>query len=425
MKKIIFTILSGILFCLSLNAQEKSGDFYYCFEKKIFLEQRADKVYLKFDANVSRDQFFAVVSSNPLLQTESDKNLDAMHQLGFVILEATDGKQISRSNIEFYKAKPEIVSANFLFQYGKTLQGLTDEFVVKLKRTTSYAQLQTLAEQNNCTIGKENQFEKNEFMITVSKVSLLNAIQMANFFYETGLFEFSSPNFTTFKASHSNDPYFSQQWGLKNTATSGVDIKAEQAWTITQGSPNIKIAVGAVGSNGQRSNFSNYGTALDVVAPGVNIYTTDIQGSGGAVSGDYYCCFTGTSASSPFVAGIAALVLSANPNLRYYQVRNIIESTAQKTGGYTYSTTSGRANGTWNNQVGYGLVNAYAAVQAACPNTFTNQTVIADKIVTACTNLSVQNVTVSNGAKLKLEAPGEIIINGDFEIQLGSELEIK
>lgn len=47
------------------------------------------------------------------------------------------------------------------------------------------------------------------------------------------------------------------------------------------------------------------------------------------------------------------------------QVADIIESTAQKVGGYNYQITAGRPNGTWNNEMGYGLVNAYAAVQEA------------------------------------------------------------
>ena len=43
----------------------------------------------------------------------------------------------------------------------------------------------------------------------------------------------------------------------------------------------------------------------------------------------------------------------------------IIEKTARKVGGYTYSTFTNRTNGTWNNEMGYGLIDAYAAVLEA------------------------------------------------------------
>ena len=190
------------------------------------------------------------------------------------------------------------------------------------------------------------------------------------------------------------------------------------------------IAVGAINSSGQRASFFCYGPELDVVAPGVLIPTTDIQSSLGyntqnGTDGDYVLDFSGTSAACPHLAGVAALILSANPNLTGQQVRDIIESTAQKVSGYNYQITSGRPNGTWNNEMGYGLVNAYAAVQAACPTTnFTNQTVTTNTTIAGC-DINVQNVTVTTGATLTLDAEGSVTLGGGFEMQPGSGLEIK
>jgi cell wall-associated protease len=129
--------------------------------------------------------------------------------------------------------------------------------------------------------------------------------------------------------------------------------------------PNV-IAVGSVNNNGNRASTSNYGTGIDVVAPGVCIYTTDLTGGAGQTNWDYWTCFSGTSAAAPQVAGVAALVLSINASLTSQQVRNIIESTADKVGGVTYTFGAGEQVGlTWNNQMGYGRVNALRAVQAA------------------------------------------------------------
>ncbi len=119
------------------------------------------------------------------------------------------------------------------------------------------------------------------------------------------------------------------------------------------------LAVGSINENLNRSSFSSYGNELDVVAPGSNIYTTDNSYS------NYYAVSSGTSMAAPHVTGIAALIFSINPNLTSGQVKNIIEQTAQKIGNYSYNNSSAHPNGTWNNQVGYGLVDAYAAVKAA------------------------------------------------------------
>jgi hypothetical protein len=89
------------------------------------------------------------------------------------------------------------------------------------------------------------------------------------------------------------------------------------------------------------------------------------------------------------------------------------------------------------------LVNAYAAVRAAgCVNSFINQNVTTNKKVFGCNNLDVQDVTVTSGATLTLEASGNINvqsvtvnnnskiifktggkvnIGSNFKVELGSE----
>lgn len=122
--------------------------------------------------------------------------------------------------------------------------------------------------------------------------------------------------------------------------------------------PNI-LCVGAIQANGNRAAFSGFGPELDVVAPGVNILSTVPDNATDANSG--------TSMAAPHVSGIAALVLSMNPDLTGQEVRDVIENSSNKVGSYNYTTTSGRPNGTWNNQMGYGLVNAETALLNAIP----------------------------------------------------------
>lgn len=92
---------------------------------------------------------------------------------------------------------------------------------------------------------------------------------------------------------------------------------------------------------------SNYGPEIDVCAPGVHIITTDIAGTRGYSSNaDYYEKFNGTSAATPHVAGVAALILSVNPSLTAAEVENILRKATDDLGtpGFNIFTGFGRTN---------------------------------------------------------------------------------
>ncbi|TCS83346.1 S8 family serine peptidase [Tepidibacillus fermentans] len=76
------------------------------------------------------------------------------------------------------------------------------------------------------------------------------------------------------------------------------------------------ISVGATDNFDKKADFSNYGSTVDIVAPGVNIYST--------APNNQYKFDNGTSMASPIVAGAAALLLAKNPNLTVDEVTNIL-----------------------------------------------------------------------------------------------------
>src|SRR6185295_7345136 len=84
------------------------------------------------------------------------------------------------------------------------------------------------------------------------------------------------------------------------------------------------VAVSATDQNDNLASFSNYGDWIEVAAPGVSVYTT--------ANGGGYLYGSGTSLSSPIVAGLASLVFSLNPGLTNTQVVNLITSNADDLG---------------------------------------------------------------------------------------------
>ena len=155
------------------------------------------------------------------------------------------------------------------------------------------------------------------------------------------------------------------------------------------------IAVGGITRNGTVCSYSQRGANLDLVAltgankPTGDITTTDISGTAGVTSGDYITYFSGTSAACPQVAGVAALMLSINPDLTESEVRSILTSTARKLSGYTY--VSGR-----NNETGYGLVDAEAAVIGAMKISITGPAMLCSQDVYTINNIPSDAIVALN-----------------------------
>ncbi|HUG48593.1 MAG TPA: S8 family serine peptidase [Candidatus Limnocylindria bacterium] len=111
------------------------------------------------------------------------------------------------------------------------------------------------------------------------------------------------------------------------------------------------------------AEFSNYGLVVDVAAPGYNIQSAWIGGG--------YQLNSGTSMAAPHVAGVAALVKSANPGLSPAAIQELLESTGEcPNGQYADADGTGTCSGKgqWDNDPdGYGepLVNALRAAEAA------------------------------------------------------------
>ncbi|HTY73311.1 MAG TPA: S8 family serine peptidase [Actinomycetes bacterium] len=112
------------------------------------------------------------------------------------------------------------------------------------------------------------------------------------------------------------------------------------------------ISVAALDNTLQTTSWSSFDPTVALAAPGANIYSTVPT----SVSRTRYATFSGTSMASPFVAGVAALVLAEHPGWTPDQVKTRLEDTAEDLG------PSG-----FDPRYGYGAVDPAAAVGAAAP----------------------------------------------------------
>lgn len=91
------------------------------------------------------------------------------------------------------------------------------------------------------------------------------------------------------------------------------------------------ISVAAINNLGEEAGFSNYGSKIDVAAPGQNIYSTYPENS--------FAYFYGTSFAAPYVTGIAALLKSYRPSITSTEIKDSIKSSVK-----TLSSLSGIVN---------------------------------------------------------------------------------
>lgn len=210
-------------------------------------------------------------------------------------------------------------------------------------------------------------------------------------------------------------------------------------WNGSATHPDV-IAVASSTSLNRKAAYSNWGREISVCAPSNNrhpldrqihvpgrgIWTTDNERYGEDFTGGsrFTGCFGGTSSAAPLVAGVAALVLSANPALTAGQVKQILQETADKIVDTEPDPVLGLQKGDYDADghsewFGYGKVNAARAVQRARE---LRQDSIAELGVGAAVNGALEEtgaarffrLVVGNGLSIRLEGAAK----QDFDLYL-------
>lgn len=183
------------------------------------------------------------------------------------------------------------------------------------------------------------------------------------------------------------------------------------------------LVVGSIDSIGARALDSCYGTELDLVAPGDSILST--------IPHNRTVKLSGTSMACPHVAGVAALILERNSELTVSQVNSIICSNTKKIPSLNNYTET-KTYGSWNNQYGYGLVDAYSSVINTPGTAYVqNDTITGTRIITGdsiyvgrdVTNTKAYGDVILGQGNIKLKA-GYVEIKNSTKVPLGTTLKI-
>ncbi|GMR21139.1 MAG: hypothetical protein BMS9Abin36_1738 [Gammaproteobacteria bacterium] len=178
------------------------------------------------------------------------------------------------------------------------------------------------------------------------------------------------------------------------------------------------MAIAALDDKGRKASYSEHGANLWVSTPSGEFCdtntttTTDRTGTAGynanGVNGpytdytddNYSQCFNGTSSATPVASGVIALMLEANPNLGWRDVRQILAQTARQNDVAGGAWTTNGAGLTHSHKYGFGVIDAQAAVTTA--QSWTNLPTMA----TCTTSVSAAGGAIADGTSTTESNPG-------------------
>lgn len=236
-------LLTTLVLISAFRERNTEPLFYYAFNEKIPLEVVPGKFVIRYanEATGKAALSAALSSKNFSLDTWKDERTAMINAAGKtldVLKTELDAKAGYESLMPLFETKTE-----------KLAVAATDEILVRFNKNAAQdAVLSTMAQY------KLRIVNKGELFYTLSVPRNASALDIANRIQESGVAEFSHPNFYRNIEMHQapNDTYFNYQWNLNNTGqvindghtgTADADIDAVEAWCKTMGSSSITVAV--------------------------------------------------------------------------------------------------------------------------------------------------------------------------------------
>ncbi|PCJ89503.1 MAG: hypothetical protein COA57_01875 [Flavobacteriales bacterium] len=209
-------------------------------------------IIIKFKNGVSFDKQKIIFDKLEEFQPLSRKSVFTEFEATIGILTEKFPDEKIDKIINKLKKFDEVVYANpLLTNESGHCGGALGKFFVKLKSENDFEVMKKFAAETNTRILHEYKYLQNVYVLFADKNSKGNAKEMATYFRNSELFRYATPNMLhTLSVTSVNDPLFDRQWALLNEGTSiqdngtpDADMDVDSAWTITTGSPFIKVAV--------------------------------------------------------------------------------------------------------------------------------------------------------------------------------------
>lgn len=257
---VLFVFLPITLTHESLLAQSDTTRFYYYQKERIPLTVNPQLIAVQFDTTTNVDAQRAITNA-----TADIDNFDARVESpvdGMVFMNLRAGRDPLAATARF-NAREGVAFASPVYDVGTTQLAETTQFLARFPETTSDVEIARINQANQVSVVGPLPNSDRVWILTPNADNSRTAREMANLYVETNVVEFAEPNFVlripqlraqvTQQTSElgsvtPNDSNFNLQWGLKNTrqfqgSTKNADIKALNAWNMTQGVSSIKIAV--------------------------------------------------------------------------------------------------------------------------------------------------------------------------------------
>ncbi|MCM1439760.1 MAG: S8 family serine peptidase [Roseburia sp.] len=217
-----------LIFVVSIgNAQ--NANYYYCNNKKIFLNEIEDRcVAISKASNEIGDS-----DITNIIKVIDDSDLSI--------------KLIRESKSANVGINLEGVLSETHFEpcfYDKTGLELfpTGYIDIELYNPDDYNLLTEMADQYGLVIVEQNYYMPLWYLLRIGDMACPSVMDIANSLYETGNFSSCSPEFSCDGMEISYDPEVMKQWGLYNSINEGIDINISNAWSYATGR-GVKIAI--------------------------------------------------------------------------------------------------------------------------------------------------------------------------------------